>query len=297
MRVRGAGAIAVAAAQALARFVSALPHSRATSAWELTLAAARRLDGARPTAVSLHNGLGAVLQAARPSLKGGDLSHAASAATAAAERVAREVDGARQRIAAAALPLLRGATRILTHCHSTTAVACLVAAAREHPGLEVVVTETRPWRQGLLTSRALAEAGVQVAYIVDSAVAHMIASEGIDAVVVGADAVASDGSLVNKVGTHAALRLAADAGVPRHCAAGVHKFSRRPAAAIPVEQRGRDEVDPRHELHPGVRVLNPVFDVSPAALVTRYLTEEGPLDPRAAVARAAGHLPPEEAWE
>lgn len=288
MRVRGAGAIGVLAAQALAAHLAA---SRLQGPRLLAEArkAARRLDAARPTAIPLHNALGWVLEAVAA-------EGTADAAEDAAARIARQAAGSRQAIARKGARRIPRDCIVLTHCHSTTALAVLAEGHRTGRVREVYATETRPFRQGLLTVAGLAEAGVPCTLVVDSAVNHVLETRGIGAVVVGADTVAADGSLYNKVGTSGVAALAGDHGVPFLSAAGTSKFSRRRPRDIPIEERAAAEVISPRGLPKGVKVLNPVFDRTPSRRVTAYLTEAGPLPPAKAVARARPLLPSEKVW-
>lgn len=286
MRVRGAAAIGAAAARALAEHLRRL---EGPALLREARRAARRLDAARPTAVPLHNALGWVLEAvaAEPT---------PAAAQRAADGVARQAAASRAAIARKGARRLPREAVVLTHCHSTTAVAVLAEGHRTGRVREVFATETRPFRQGLLTVAGLAAAGVPCTLIVDSAVEHVLATRGVDAVVVGADTVAADGSLYNKVGTAGVAALAADHGIPFLSAAGVAKFSRRRPRDIPIEERATAEVISPREVPRAVKVLNPVFDRTPARRVTAYLTEAGALPPAKAVARARPLLPSERVW-
>lgn len=292
MGIRGAASIGEAAALALADHIQALP-GRPAGLLAAARKAARSLDAARPTAISLHNALGWVLEATAGESTASAMK---AAALQAAERVSREVASSRKAIAEAGARHLRGAEVVLTHCHSSTVVAVLASAHQGNPALEVIATETRPFRQGLRTASALREAGIETALVVDSAVEHMLATRDIDAVVVGADTVARDGSLFNKIGTAGVAALARTHGVPVYSAAGLHKFSRRRPDDVIIEERAAAEVATPNELPAGVRILNPVFDRTGPSRITSYITEDGLASPRKAVVRNLPRLPPEEAW-
>lgn len=292
MRIRGADAIGVAGARALARHVQALdgPPSRILAG---ARRAARTLDAARPTAVTLHNSLGWVLDALR-----GEPSASAMrrAAADAAKMVSMEVAASRAAIALAGARQVPDGGVVLTHCHSTAVVAILKAAQDSGKTVEAIATETRPFRQGLRTVRELASAGVQAALVVDSAVSHILATRDVDLALVGADTVAADGSLFNKIGTSGVAALARHHDVPFHAAAGLPKFTRLGPDDVPIEERSADEVARPREVPRGVRILNPVFDRTPPSLVTAFVTEQGLASPRQAVRRNLKGLPPEEAW-
>jgi len=292
MQIRGAAAIGLAAAKSLANYVQTLDGAPAAILRQARKAA-RTLDGARPTAVSLHNCLGWVLagiqaEDAPPAMRKG--------AREAARLVAQEVKASREAIANHGAQHVPDGATVLTHCNSSTAVAILAAAVRDGKTVEVVATETRPFGQGLLTVKALRKAGIECALIVDSAVQHVLTTRDVDLVLVGADTVARDGSLFNKIGTAGVAALAALNEVPFYAAAGLHKFSRQPADQVPIEERPASEVIDARSLPKGTRVFNPVFDRTEPGHVDAYVTEKGLASPRQAVRRNLRSLPPEEVW-
>lgn len=292
MRIRGAGAIGSAAADALADHVQTLEGSPA-GVLRAARKAARVLDASRPTAVALHNCLGWVLAAAAaestvPAMKKG--------ARQAARLVAAELKASGAAIALHGGKHVRDGDVVLMHCNSKTALAVLEGAAQAGKTVEVIATETRPFGQGLLTVKALRAAGIECALIVDSAVQHILDTRDIDLVLVGADTVARDGCLFNKIGTAGVAALAELHDVPFYAAAGLHKFSRMDSDDVPIEERQASEVvDPR-ALPRGTRVFNPVFDRTPPGRISAYITERGLASPRKAVQRNLPALPPEAAW-
>ncbi|HVR73924.1 MAG TPA: s-methyl-5-thioribose-1-phosphate isomerase, partial [Planctomycetota bacterium] len=168
---------------------------------------------------------------------------------------------------------------------SGTALA-VVYAARE-AGLEVGVfaDETRPLLQGArLTSWELGRAGVHVTLICDSAAASVIGSGRVHCVIVGADRIASNGDVANKIGTYGVAVLAREHGVPFYVAAPTTTFDLklRSGKEIPIEERAAGEVVEgfgRRTAPRGVEVFNPAFDVTPARFVTAIITETGVIRP------------------
>ncbi|MFA5943999.1 MAG: S-methyl-5-thioribose-1-phosphate isomerase [Candidatus Thermoplasmatota archaeon] len=292
MRVRGAAAIGVAAAKALADHVKTLDGNPA-SVLKGARKAARLLDAARPTAVSLHNALGWVLAGIEVE---GTVSAMRKGARDAANLVSTEIKASRAAIAQHGIRLLKGADLVLTHCNSSTVVALLETAAAGGETFEVIATETRPFGQGLLTLKALQGAGIQSALVVDSAVEHMLATRDIDLVLVGGDTVARDGSLFNKIGTAGVAALAELHDVPFYAAVGLHKFTRRSADEVVIEERPAAEVVAPNLVPRGARVFNPVFDRTPPGRLAAYVTEQGLATPRKAIQRNLGLLPPEAVW-
>ncbi|MCI0497699.1 MAG: S-methyl-5-thioribose-1-phosphate isomerase [Thermoplasmata archaeon] len=264
MRIRGAGAIARAAARAMA---AAVREGRDIEA------ARRTLLNTRPSAVSLRNAVEFMYQRATAA---GEDPDAVDSAAAEFEAYAAE---ARAGVVRHGSRLMVDFGRYLTHCNSSAVIDTLVAARRSGRRFEVFATETRPWGQGHLTVQALASAGIETTLIVDSAARHIIATEDIHAVLLGADTVTMAGSLINKVGTASVASAARDHGVPVYVFTETYKFS--PAAMgrnpVPIEERPAEEVLPCPI--PGVKVRNPVFDVTPPEMVKGIVTEGGIITP------------------
>ncbi len=291
MEVRGAEAIGLLAADALAVHL----EQTSGSLEDVRVAAgigARRLLETRPTAVTIRHGVRSVMAAvgAAPNAEA-----ARAAAAAAAHQYREDVVQAQRDVVEHGAALLGTARTVLTHCHSSTVGHILVEAARRGAELRVFATETRPFQQGFITANALAEADIPVTLVVDSAAHRVLRDEGIDRVLVGADTIASDGSVYNKIGTAGVAALARLHKVPFYCASSRFKFTDQDPAAIPIEQRPAREIDPLQRLRAGVRVDNPVFDRTPAEYVSRIITEYGLLRPAEAARRCLGHLPAIEA--
>ena len=166
---------------------------------------------------------------------------------------------------------------ILTHCHSTTVNSILIHA-HKHKKIKVYCTETRPLYQGHLTAKQLSSAGVDVTLIVDSAVKYIM--KEIDLVMVGADAVATDGSLYNKIGTATIATVANDMKIPFYSATQIYKFDplTKFGKMTEIEMRSEKEVLPKKIK--GVKVINPAFDITPPNYIRAYITEIGIIPPQ-----------------
>jgi methylthioribose-1-phosphate isomerase len=257
-------------------------------------AAAEVLGRSRPTAVNLSWAAGRALtayQAARDA--GADGARAAAAALAQARAIEAEDAAASAAIARHGLSLVGDRCRILTHCNTGalvsagegTAFAIILAAHRAGRVAQLWVDETRPLLQGArLTAYEAGRAGIPHAVLADSAAASLMAAGEVDLVITGADRIAADGSVANKVGTYALAVLAHHHGVPFAVAAPVSTidFAAEGADGIRVEQRPGEEVTgfAGHPVAPpGSAAFNPAFDVTPASLVTALVTERGIIRP------------------
>lgn len=182
---------------------------------------------------------------------------------------------------------------ILTHCNAGalatggygTALGVIRAAHKAGKSVTVIADETRPWFQGLrLTAFELMEDGIAVHVIVDSAAGHFMYSKKVDLVITGADRIAANGDVANKIGTYQIAVLAQENKIPFYVAAPISTIDldTRSGNMIPVEQRAPQEISHfrKHRIGPrGVSALNPAFDITPAKYVTAFVTERGIVNP------------------
>ena len=255
-------------------------------------AAAAAIAAARPTAVNLGWGVRRALDAYRSTLACADPDSerlAAGAALAEAKAIAAEDAAASAAIAAYGLTLVPAGARILTHCNTGalvsagagTAFAVILAAHRAGRLARLWVDETRPLLQGArLTSYEARQAGLPYAVLPDAAAASLMAAGEVDMVLLGADRIAADGTVANKVGTYSLAVLARHHRVPFVVAAPVSTidFAASGGAAIVIEHRAAAEVTSFAGVPvaaAGSAAYNPAFDVTPPALVTALVTERG----------------------
>ena len=279
LAIRGAPLIGVAAAYGVAIAVAADP----TAAGLDTACAVLR--DARPTAVNLAWAVDRV--------RGAVLTRGPGAALPAAERIHDDELAASRAMGDAGAELLAEVRRVLTHCNTGalaapgdgTALAVVAALARRGTLDGVIATESRPLLQGArLTVWELRALGIAHELIVDSAAAGLIAGGAVDAVVLGADRIAANGDVANKVGTFSHALAAHHAGIPFVVVAPTSTIDRDcpSGAEITIEERAAEEVTElggRRLTLTGTRVRNPAFDVTPSALVTAIVTERGVAQP------------------
>lgn len=244
---------------------------------------ASRIASARPTAVNLS---WAVQRVVAASTAVPDDGEPRERALAEALRIRDEDRESCARIGEFGRQELVAATRVMTHCNTGrlatagigTALGIVYAKAEAGEPIEVVATETRPLMQGArLTAWELMDAGIPVTVVTDSAAGPALAAGRADVVVVGCDRVARNGDVANKIGTYALAVLARANGVPFYVAGPMSSFDPVLAdgASILIEERGADEL----QVGDGVDVWNPAFDVTPAELVTAFITDVGVLRP------------------
>jgi len=273
LRVRGAPAIGVAGAYAM------------VLAGDAAREAAPAIASARPTAVNLSWAVDRMLRRLE--------SDGVEALLAEAERIRTEDEESCRAIGRHGAALLGERSSVLTHCNAGslatagygTALGVIYAAVEAGKTVAVYADETRPLLQGArLTAWELQRAGIDVTVIADSVAGTLLASGRIDAVVVGADRIAANGDVANKIGTYPVAVLAREHGVPFYVAAPSSTFDLAcpDGRSIPIEERAAAEVTDCFGVRTapeGVCVYSPAFDVTPAALITALITEKGLIRP------------------
>ena len=279
MEIRGAAKIAQSAADALRRFALSYSGNSAEDFLAKLREAAEILKNARPTAVSLPNAVNYVLLAARD---GGDLEELRSAVVRAADDFIARSKKALSMIGEIGARRISSGDVVMTHCNSQAAISVITTAFRQGKDIEVIATESRPRYQGHLTARQLAEQGIPVTLIVDSAVRTFM--KEVDKVVVGADSIAANGAVVNKIGTSQIALAAHEARVVFMVAAETYKFHPKTliGALVEIEERPAEEVANPEEF-PGIKIRNPAFDVTPPEYIDLIITEKGVIPPQAAI--------------
>jgi methylthioribose-1-phosphate isomerase len=290
LAVRGAPAIGCAAAFGVALAARVSPARDAVALAADVEAAIRRLAATRPTAVNLFWALER-MRGRLGAERGTDAARLRAALLHEAQAVLAEDIAACRVIGRAGAALVPEGARILTHCNAGalatggygTALGVVRAAVGAGRHVSVLADETRPFLQGArLTAWELARDGIPVTVVTDGMPAHLMQRGEVDLVIVGADRVAANGDVANKIGTYGLALLAKAHGIPFYVAApcSTIDLGTPDGAAIPIEERGRDEVARvagRAVVPEGVPVRHPAFDVTPAALVTALVTERGVL--------------------
>ena len=239
----------------------------------------------RPGAAALWNLANDALHAADnpqpiPGPNGPRLLTPVQAASNAALRFLAFLGHHERRIANEMLPYIHSGSLFLTHSYSLTVLAALVRAKEAGKRFGVVCTQSLPRQGGILMARALAGAGIEVEVIADAAAAEFI--QGFYHVLLGADAIVADG-LVNRVGTLGMALVAKAVGVPVYCLAGSEKF-------LPLETPvSMDEHDPEEIIAsaPNLHGYNCYLDLTPLDCITRFFTEDGPIDAQQAYDKLA----------
>jgi methylthioribose-1-phosphate isomerase len=290
MVIRGAPAIGVAAAMGIAL---GMRKSKASGTKRFVTEFQKTCDlmaATRPTAVNLFWAIDRMKRAFADAAQAGDsVSEIKQRLEAEAHRIHDEDVASCRSMGAHGAALVPDSARILTHCNAGalatagygTALGVIRAAVEQGKAVSVLADETRPFLQGArLTAWELVKDGIDTTVITDNMAGTMMRQGHVDLVVVGADRIAANGDVANKVGTYAVAVLAKVHQIPFYVAAPVSTvdLNTPDGGRIPIEERNEREVTHvgSARLTPGgVRIRNPAFDVTPAEYVTAIVTERG----------------------
>jgi ribose 1,5-bisphosphate isomerase len=290
MEIRGAGRIATAAAFALREYAETLEADSMEQFDAMITDAAKILIDTRPTAVSLPNAVRLTTKYTTSTVE-----DARQEIISNASRFIKQADDALEKIGAIGARRIRDGDVIMTHCNSHAALSVITTAFEQGKDISVIATETRPRKQGLLTIKHLNDFGIPTTLIVDSAVRYCM--KDVDTVIVGADAIAVNGALINKIGTSQLALAAHEARINFLAAAETYKFSPNTILGefIEIEERSTDEVIESQALEglANVHVKNPAFDITPPEYIDLIITDAGAVPPGMAYTVIKEHL----GWE
>jgi methylthioribose-1-phosphate isomerase len=285
MRVRGAPAIGVAAAYGIALGASNIETNDKDEFLAGLNEVTQAFSAARPTAVNLFRAIDRMRKAAR----GKDVAEMKNSLISEAKRIHEEEIRATTKLSRLGADLVEDGFTVLTHCNAGplatagygTALGVIKAAKEQGKKVSVFVTETRPLLQGArLTAWELLQEDIAVTLITDSMAGCFMQQKKIDCVIVGADRIAANGDVANKIGTYTLAVLAKENKVPFYVAAPTSTIdlSLNSGDEIPIEERGPEEVTHIRGVliaPEGVRAANPAFDVTPHIYITAIITERG----------------------
>ena len=276
LEVQGARNVAIAAIKATEALAS---QSRARSKKELLkelLQAREILFTSRETEPLMRNAVRLMINQVEKSSERG-VKKLAEAVSLAAEQFLRDLEDSKKKIAEIGTRRIKKNSVILTHCHSSTVTHLLRRAKLEGKTFEVICTETRPVFQGRMTAKEMLESGLKTTFIIDSAARFFM--NQVDLVIVGADAITSEGNVINKIGTSTVALVAQESRTPFYVVSELLKFD--PATMYgdyeKIEERSPDEIwkdAPRNLL-----IRNPAFDVTRRDFIHGIICEEGIISP------------------
>ncbi|MBE0431036.1 MAG: S-methyl-5-thioribose-1-phosphate isomerase [Dehalococcoidia bacterium] len=285
MRVRGAPAIGVAAAYGIALGASSIETTDKDEFASRLDAVMQDFAASRPTAVNLFRAIGRMKKAAH----GDRVDEMKRSLVQEAVKIHEEEISATTRLSQLGAELINDCFTVLTHCNAGplatagygTALGVIRVAKETGKRVHVLATETRPLLQGArLTAWELMNEGIPMTLITDSMAGHFMRQREVDCVIVGADRIAANGDVANKIGTYTLAVLARENGIPFYVAAPMSTVDMAldSGDAIPIEERSPEEVTHIQGVPIAperTRAANPAFDVTPHRYVTAIITEQG----------------------
>lgn len=301
LKVRGAPAIGVTAAMGVALGAQSIPATDYEPFSKALLAICDRLAATRPTAVNLFWAIER-MKRKLSSLRGEPVAAIKAALWKESQVILEEDIALCKAMGRHGAELIQKGQTILTHCNAGalatagygTALGVIRAAWEQGKQIQVIADETRPVLQGArLTAWELMQDKIPVTLITDNMAGALMRQGKIHLCIVGADRIAANGDVANKIGTYSVAVLAKAHGIPFYVAApySTIDLQTKSGADIPIEQRNAQEVTSIHGSHPvapsGVSVYNPAFDVTPAELISGIITERGVFTPQELAERFA----------
>ena len=285
MRVRGAPAIGVAVAYGIALGASGIKAANKDEFLAQLNQVMQAFAASRPTAVNLFQAINRMGKAAR----GDGVTEIKNSLINEAKRIHQEEVTATNQLSQLGAELIKDGFTLLTHCNAGplatagygTALGVIKAAKEQGKKVSVFATETRPLLQGArLTTWELMQEGIPVTLITDSMAGYFMQQKKIDCVIVGADRIAANGDVANKIGTYTLAVLAKENKIPLYVAAPTSTIdlSLSSGDKIPIEERSPEEVTHIQGVPiapEGIRAANPAFDVTPHSYITAIITEKG----------------------
>ncbi len=276
LEMKGARNVAIAALEAL-KLLSEKTSAKSRQEFLKELTKGKNLlFSSRPTEPLMRNAVNWVLNSVSSSQKKQVLDLVKSVSSSAHEFLSN-LEQSREQIAEIGAKRIRENMVILTHCHSSTVTRMLRKAKLDGKNFEVICTETRPVLQGRITAEEMLELGVKTTLIVDSAARSMM--NKVDVIFVGADAITSEGNIVNKIGTATIAVLANEARVPLYVVSELLKFDPATLCGQYEELEERDRGEVWEDAPEKLVICNPAFEVVRSSLIHGLICEEGIIPP------------------
>ena len=288
LEIQGATNVAINSVKALTAELLSLEQTDRDSVFTLLKEGKEILEMSRSTEPMMRNGL-KYLQAQIQEAKWETTSKFHEIVQQSSTHILNLYKDAVDRIVEIGTKRFHNGDVVLTHCHSSAVTATFIKAKENGIDYSVIQTETRPKYQGRITGRELIEAGIDTTMIVDSAARHFM--KEIDFVVVGSDAITSEGNVINKIGTSQVALAAHEARIPFYVVSTLLKFD--PVTIYgefeAIEERDKKEIwdQPPN----GLKIRNPAFDVTRRDYIHGIITEEGILSPHSILEAIHRHYP------
>ncbi len=278
LRIQGATAIAVEGIRAFSTYAQRVTASSYDEFMNHLLNAKSALFGSRPTEPALRNGLRKIFYELHQS-SDDSLDSARELIEKAATEYIELLKETKKLIIKIGSERIPDGTTVMTHCHSSLASETIIRAYEMGKNIQAICTETRPRYQGRKTAKELLSAGIPTTMVVDSAMRWAIRQMRIDVILAGCDAITSEGTIINKIGTRLLALAAKESDIPFYILSSLLKFDSDTSIGkrTTIEMRSADEVWP--ERPTGLQILNPAFETVSREYIDAIITERGLFPP------------------
>jgi len=277
LRIQGATNIAVEGVKAFASLAERLEVSSLESLFDDLEKARYTLATARATEPALRNGLRYILYNLHK--KASTVKEAKEIVNSISQEYIHLLKDSKKKVISYGAHRIKDGSTIMTHCHSSLSTGIILEANRQGKEIQVFCTETRPLYQGRITAKELVDAGITTTQVVDSAMRWVINSYDVDIIITGADAITSQGTVINKIGTRLLALAAKEMDVPFYSAINLLKYD--PETSIgklsEIEMRAASEI--WDNAPDGLNFLNPAFETISHDLIDGIISESGVFSP------------------
>ncbi len=277
LRIQGATNIAIEGVKAFASLATRLEVASFDKLFEELEKARHVLATARATEPALRNGLRYIIYNLHEKAK--TVKEAKDIANSFTQEYVNLLKESKQKVISYGAHRIKPGSTIMTHCHSSLSTGIILEAHKQNKDIQVFCTETRPLYQGRITAKELVEAGITTTQVVDSAMRWVLNRHDVDIIITGADAITSQGTVINKIGTRLLALAAKEMDIPFYTAINLLKYD--PETSIgklsEIEMRAGAEI---WEKPPdGLNFLNPAFETVSHDLIDGIITESGVFSP------------------
>ncbi len=278
LNIQGATAIAVEGINAFSKYSQGLKINEYDTFYRYILEAKRLLFNTRPTEPALRNGLKKIFFDLRKKNEDNVESAKITINKSATEYI-ELLKSTKKKIIQFGSHRISDGTTVMTHCHSSLASETIIEAFNMGKSIQAICTETRPRYQGRKTAKELISAGIPTTMVVDSAMRWAIKRMRIDVIFTGCDAITSEGTIINKIGTRLLALAAKESDVPLYVLSSLLKFDADTSIGKTtiIEMRSPDEVWP--DRPQGLQILNPAFETVSREYIDAIITEKGLFPP------------------
>ncbi|MHA2183460.1 MAG: translation initiation factor eIF-2B [Promethearchaeota archaeon] len=278
LEIQGATNVALSAIDFLDNYVKRLDEKNLNDCMKSLYHAIDILINTRPTEPAMKNGLKFIMKKLEREKNSCSVDNLPTMIESYKNQYSSMLENSKKKIAeigARRIPAAIKEFTVMTHCHSTVVSAILLEAKRQEKKFKVINTETQPKLQGRKTAKELLEAGIKVIHVVDSAMRWAVRHFEVDVIIIGADSITSEGTIINKIGSRLLASVAHEEHVPFYVASPLLKYNPETNLGILETIEMRDPTEIWDDPPKGIKILNPAFETVSRRYIDGLITEAG----------------------